>query len=288
MAFGIIRVRNLTRSDIPGTQKHNCREFGSDETPEHIHKPFMIDISGNRNINNAITERFLEAKVKEKSNSVVAVEYVVAISPEDMMKLQNGNYSERTILDFCAAFVEKQHGKENIIQSTFHYDESNPHAHIIATPIIEKTVAWKNRNGKGTKTENRLCARDFTGGPEKLRAMQTGYFNHLKSDEYFNSVFERFGVEFRRGVDARDKRARKEFYSKMTNHVMGDIRKEMFVSKKELLEGKITKEEYQEKQKASEMKITAISSNIEKKEQKDMEKYKEGLKWAKNDVKFGM
>jgi len=159
---------------------------------------------------------------------------------------------------------------------------------VVAVPIIEKTVSWKNAKASGTKTESRLCARDFTGDKEKLRELQTDYFNHLQSDRYLNSVFEKFDVKFRRGVDARDKKKRKEFYSRMTNHVMGDIRKEMFVSKKELLEGKITKEEYQEKQKASEMKITAISSNIEKKEQKDMGKYKEGLKWAKNDIKFGM
>ena len=185
-------------------------------------------------------------------------------------------------------FVTDKHGQENIISVSFHYDESNPHAHIITTPIIKKETKWKNQKGEGKKTENRLCARDFIGDKDKLRQLQTDYFNYISSDDVGLNLQKRFGIEFKRGVDARDRRARGEFYSKMTNYILGEVRKELEELKHKIKENKITIKEYEEKKQALETKISTVTSNIELKTNKDKEIYKKAEKWNENSQNLGM
>lgn len=79
-----------------------------------------------------------------------------------------------------------------------HYDESNPHAHFVVVPIVE-AVKWKNRRGEGERTEKRLNVRDHTGGPDKLRDLQNGYFRHLV-DTYGAGKNNKLGVPIYRGT----------------------------------------------------------------------------------------
>ena len=44
----------------------------------------------------------------------------------------------------CVKCLEKKHGTENIVAIAEHYDETNPHVHVIVVPIIKKEVRWKD------------------------------------------------------------------------------------------------------------------------------------------------
>jgi len=292
MAYGIIRVRNLHQSDLKSTQMHNAREFEENERPSNVIAGGYSETFITRdadNLGQAIEKRYEEAKVKQRSDSIVALEYVVSLSPEAMTAIDATNYSLNTILEHLCSFVKDKHGDDNVIAISKHYDESNPHAHIIVTPIISKDVRWKNTKGEGVRTENRLCARDFIGDKDKLRQLQTDYYQYITTMNNGLNIAERFPkIKFERGVDARDKRARKEYYSKMTNHVLGGVRKELENMKKLLQENKLTIEEFDVRKNAIESKISTISANIEKKADKDLGIYKKAEKWAKNSKDLGL
>ena len=100
-----------------------------------------------------------------------------------------------------------------------HYDESNPHCHFIVVPIEKKTIKWKNRNGSGSREEDRLAIREITGGREKLRKLQDDYF------AFIHPFGEKYGIEFKRGkLKAKDTL---DEYTRQTNHELGEIRAQL-------------------------------------------------------------
>lgn len=301
MANGICRARNLHQGDLKSTEKHNSRDFALDEIPTNIigdqFEYYRIDVDGNKtdeyesSIEEAVAKRFADVGITPRSDAVVAIEYIVTLSPDAMQEIERQNYSIGTILQHLGSFIEEKHGVENVMSVAYHYDESNPHAHIVVTPIVEKEVKWKNAKASGTKKEHRLCARDFTGGPEKLRQLQTDYFNYItvRTDKNLN-IAHRFknSIEFKRGVDARDRRKRGEFYGKMTDHVLGGVRQEMFELRTQFAANKITKEELDKKIIVLETKLSTISANIEIKKGKDIAVYKKAENWTKTSKDLGM
>jgi len=285
MAFGIIRVRNLHMADLPKAQKHNNREYAPEELPKNIHPDgyFSHTTGASTTIEDAVMKRIEGVPIRK--NSVVAIEYVCAISAESMKKMEE-DYSQTTILQFCKKFVEQKHGEENIVSYSIHFDESNPHVHVIAVPLEEKKIKWKNTKGQGEKIEKRLCARDFTGDKDKLRQLQTDYYDHLtSSDSYYSEVWKRYNIEFRRGEDAR---VGKKYYSKMTNHVIGDVLSEIKNTKLLYENKKISIEELISALDTSYSKMESITDNVERKAVKDHEKWEKGLRWTENTPEFGV
>ena len=179
MGFAIIRVQACGN----GADKHNKRKYKEGERPQNI-KPGEEGKYGfntywtkyeAKSINEAIEKRIKEAGVKVRKNSTKALEYVVALSPDAQKKVYDRQYVPTAMLDHLVRFLEKKHGKENIVSIDKHFDESNPHAHVVVVPIVEKEVRYKNRFGDYTRKELRLSARDFTGGRQKLRDLQSDF-----------------------------------------------------------------------------------------------------------------
>lgn len=231
MAYGLIRVRNLSAGDLRGTEIHNFRQYDKlgiekpenlkdstqvqiDNTYSKLYDDEGLPIDADGGMVDNIKHKLDKLGIKPRSNSVHAIEYAVSASSEFFKK---ADYSWQTFLDKAAQFVAEKHGWENVVSVSLHYDESNPHAHIVALPIVEKSVKWKNQKGSGERTEKRLCARDFTGGPEKLVKLQDEYHNFCKQ-------FERNGVKFYRGTKAAEQL---KHYTKQTNHEIGDLRKQI-------------------------------------------------------------
>jgi len=125
-------------------------------------------------IKEALEER-LKGVTTVRKNAVVAIEFVMGASAD----FYQGDYSAQAYLTKCKEFIAARYGKENIISWHMHFDEANPHIHVLITPIVEKRIEWKNRWGSGVRKERRLCARDITGGPSKLRAMHDAFYEHI-------------------------------------------------------------------------------------------------------------
>ncbi len=290
MAYGLIRVRNLSAGDLHGTEIHNFRQYdelgiekpsnisqdarmveatnswliGSDGTPDYRSKGGMVE---------NVQKKLAENGINPRKNSVLAVEYVVGASAEFFQK---GNYSWSTFLEKAADFVAEKHGRQNVISVSFHYDEANPHAHIVALPIVEKSVKWKNKRGQGERTEKRLCARDFTGGPEKLSKMQDQYFEFCKQFEGYGE----HNVRFYRGTKAKEQL---KHYTKQTNHEIGVLRHEILAAK-DLTTLRAKKLELEAKEAEMVKKTTELQQRIEiKKEQNGkIDKETDLKKWKKD------
>jgi hypothetical protein len=216
MAYGLIRIRELGRSELVGAQTHNAREYDDKNImfPENIdhaksHNNWTIYENGN-SIQDCIDARFLEAGVKERSNSVVAIEFVVGASPDFF-----DAYSASGHFSNCAKWLKEKYGEKNVVARFEHYDESTPHCHFIVTPVIEKEVKWKNSNGQGIKLQNSLCARDLTGNKDKLKDLQQAYFDFIKP------YGANYGVKFQDRTPAENQIKN---YTKHTNHELGLLR----------------------------------------------------------------
>ena len=100
---------------------------------------------------------------------MIAIEYLVTASPEFFAGHTRGAYFKSAL-----EFLKQKHGKQNLISVALHLDETTPHLVAYVVPI--------NAAGK-------LAAKDFLGGREKLRQLQT---------DFFQTVGAKFGLE--RGV----------------------------------------------------------------------------------------
>lgn len=231
MAYGLARVRNLSADKLKATSTHNRREFEEYglKVPDHIRTngPASIfgsnshDLFGGETLENAVNNRLSSLGITPRKNSVVAIEYVVGLvgTPQEILEAYK-NYDVRTFLQSRLGheFIGKKHGIDNIVSIDLHFDETTPHAHIVVVPIVEKEVKWKNAKGSGSRTEHRLCAKDFTGHKDKLRELQTDIYQFI--DRYSHKL----GVKVWRGTK---KEEQERVYTKATNHELGEIRNEI-------------------------------------------------------------
>ena len=255
MTNATIRVKPISAGAIKRAGIHNNRlytELGYD-TPENIktgqsvlNKSYVIidGIETNKSLKDTIYYRIGEAGAQERKNSVMALEYVMSGSSDFLQA-----YTPAKHFANCVKFLENKHGKENIVAIAEHYDETNPHVHVIVVPIIKKEVRWKRSKGdgyiEGKKEENRLCARDFTGNRDMLRKLQDDYF------EYCVPYGKECGVTLKRGTKVEYQTKK---YLKKTCYEMGLINQE-FEKNNQLAQeanhlykiGELNIEEYQKK-----------------------------------------
>lgn len=134
---------------------------------------------------NAISERLPE---KRRSDAVLCIEYMITASPE-----WDGWNDERQKEYFKQAkeWLEQQHGKQNVVATSIHRDETTPHLVAYVVPLDQDT--------------GRLNAKKFLGGKAKLAQMQSKFAEHVKI----------LGLE--RGIEgSKAKHTRiKEYYAKV-------------------------------------------------------------------------
>lgn len=282
MSFGLMRMRTISAGSVSDAEKHNAREYSEEELLQHPniqpdgegrqkYGPNMHYKKDELKLNDAINQRIKESGVKVRKNSAVAIEFVLALSP-DVKKAYDDpkGYSADGMLHNLDNFIVEKFGMENVVSISHHFDESNPHSHIIVTPIKKKEIKWKNRSGTGSRIENRLVARDFIGTKEKLRNLQTEYYNHVKQWEC-----KLPGITFYRGKDARE---RKKEYKPYTSQQLGEVRE--MIAKLEKMAQSEEKEVKIEKLKQS------LAENITPKEKKPIFKQKDTQKSRETFKRF--
>lgn len=276
MAYGIIRVRNLSSGDLELTEIHNARKYEElgKKLPDNINPDgyHIHETLGDGNLCDRINERLKALGITPRKNSVVALEYVVALSGNPAEKeLMKTNYCMEGFLSNAMKWVAERHGgMQNLVAVSQHFDESNPHAHIVVLPIVEKTVKWKNQKGSGERVESRLCARDFTGNKEKLSQLQTDF--HAFVEPYGEKMG---GVKFYRGTK---KEEQLREYTKKTSRELGLLRQEL-ESGISAAKAKAVELEFKAKKAEFEQKQGEDGRIIEKhrEQQKKDEKWKKGL-----------
>lgn len=192
MAYAIIRAKKL--KSMGAVSRSAMHTFRMQPTPNA--DPALT--GRNRTVGAKGSEQILAALVrtlptKRRKDAVLAIEYLVTASPE-AFKRHGGRLDDMGDGYFADAlkWLKTRHGAANVLSATIHLDESTPHMVVYVVPMT---------------ADGRLSCRDFLGGPEKLRAMQTSF--HAK-------VGARRGLE--RGVEGSKAKheAVSAFYSTMT------------------------------------------------------------------------
>lgn len=161
MAYAILRTAKLKSfGEIGGSLSHNYRtrptpNADSTRTPDNHHSVSKRDL-----VMDGIKQRLPE---KTRSNAVLCVEYLITASPE-----WSGWQDQKQEADFfkrSVEWLEKRHGKENVIATSIHRDETTPHLIAYVVPIDQK---------------GKLNARSFLGGRATLSKMQTEFHSKVK------------------------------------------------------------------------------------------------------------
>jgi hypothetical protein len=280
--YGICRVRRVQNSGLKQMNTHNNREYTEENRPVNVLDNSPASRYGSNtysgNIIQAVNDRLKETGVKVRKNSVVALEFVLTAGYDSEGLSSKHEFFERYSADgffhMAEGWLKSKYGDKNVVAKHTHYDETNPHAHFVVVPVVEKEVRWKNARGEGVKKELRLSADDLMSKKEHYRQLQDDYH------KFIEPIGKAYGYEFIRGSKAIEgMRA----YSKATNHQLGQIDIELRQLREMLSERRISSEKAQ-----SEMRKLEKEKEIKNKQlQKTQSKIKEVEKTKKKNWKRG-
>lgn len=161
MPYAILRTAKLkTIGNIGGSLAHNYRERETknadpSKTHENTHS-----LPNAESVKNTIATRLPE---KRRSDAVLCIEYMISASPE-----WTGWNDERQkiFFDQSIQWLENRHGKNNVVATSIHRDETTPHLVAYVVPLDEET--------------GKLNAKKFLGGRATLSKMQTDFANTVE------------------------------------------------------------------------------------------------------------
>ena len=154
MSFAILRTAKLKSfGEIGGSLSHNYRDrptpnANPQQTPLNEHSLQNAEL-----VMNAIKDKLPE---KRRKDAVLCVEYLITASPD---WVGWNRLEEKKYFDDAKKWLEDKHGKDNVIATTIHRDESTPHMVAYVVPLVD----------------GKLNAKHFLGGREKLSKMQTDF-----------------------------------------------------------------------------------------------------------------
>lgn len=184
--YAILRNKKIGLQDrrwanVRKAEGHNSRiesQMVNEKDQDHIHPEMSeynqtFEYGKGNNLVDKIKNRISEAGVKRKiaPDAVVAVESIMTTSPEywetnwrDLVKQKDPAMMDK-LNKWATKSIkagENFYGKDNIVSVDLHLDETTPHLHIIAVPIIEHNNKIK-------------LAAKYLYTPEKLRDWQSAY-----------------------------------------------------------------------------------------------------------------
>lgn len=165
MPYAICRTRKHSNfGTISAHDKHVLRKRFTPNADPNL-TPNNKTVIGSDNIVTDVKARLDSAKIEKiRKNGVIAIEHMLTASPEF--------FEQKGVLnDWYKAsrrWLEERYGRENVVSLTVHLDEKTPHIHAMIVPLEKKT------KGRFVGQE-RLNARLYTGGREKMSEMQDSY-----------------------------------------------------------------------------------------------------------------
>ena len=143
--------------EIGGSLSHNYRDrptpnANPQQTPLNEHSLQNAEL-----VMSAIKDKLPE---KRRKDAVLCVEYLITASPD---WVGWDRLEEKKYFDDAKKWLEDKHGKDNVIATTIHRDESTPHMVAYVVPLVE----------------GKLNAKKFLGGRQKLSDMQTDFADNV-------------------------------------------------------------------------------------------------------------
>lgn len=157
--YAILRTSKIKDySSLHATNMHNSRQWAPDNARADGKVLRILGDADSVQMHKQMMQKF---DIKPRSNAVLAIEYLATFSPDMANKISVKEWAKANIEHF-----KKEH-PQGLISVDLHLDEATPHMHIVAAPLIKKTVKGKEKY--------HLSARDFTGGKEKMIELQNRY-----------------------------------------------------------------------------------------------------------------
>lgn len=168
MSFAILRIKKHSNfGTISGIGSHVMRTRNTPNANPKL-TPRNRTLIGSVDMVADVKARLASAKIGSvRKNGVIGIEHMLTASPE---YFQGADIQKRFDQWFAAskAWLFERYGRDNVVSLTVHLDESTPHVHAMVVPIEKKA------SGRFAGQE-RLNARAFTGGREKMSEMQDSY-----------------------------------------------------------------------------------------------------------------
>lgn len=160
MAYCILRAKKLKGfGAVASSAMHNFREADTPNAdPARTNRNWHAGATSSAAVLAALRTRLPKRRRKD---AVLAIEYLITASPEFFQDA--ATQRQRTRSEYFNAsmeFLRTKHGKENVICTSLHLDETTPHLVVYVVPI----------NAKG-----HLSAKDFLGGRERLSQLQSTF-----------------------------------------------------------------------------------------------------------------
>lgn len=244
MNNNILRTEKVkSRGQITQACEHNFRlrdQHNIDEKRSHQNKilinSLQIDISKASDLQEKLTEHYNNLGIKERSDSVLMMEFVVSASPEWFVGKKTSevlNWANHQTDFFKCKFGDQ------LKIGVLHLDEKTPHIHFMIGTEMNSVKRYKNQKGEFFKETWSLNAKRYDR--EFLVNLHTEHAEHNK----------KFGLK--RGVKGsmRKHTELKEFYALVNKAMSADYQKQIEKTiqglETGLLSGKVAIEEVREK-----------------------------------------
>lgn len=161
MGYAILRIKKLKSAiAIRNSLKHAFRE---QETPNAD----LTRLEENTHIGAESSQQAIEKfnaglPTKIRKNAVLALEYLITASPEDMAN-KTRDEQDKYFAD-ALGYLHKKYNAENVFYAGVHRDETTPHMYAYVLP----------------KLEDKLNARHFIGGhKDRMSELQTEFHEEV-------------------------------------------------------------------------------------------------------------
>ena len=161
MAYGILKMEKVhNMGGLQTRHEHNFRELKLSHVDENLsyRNEELVNFSGldykelwYRRMKDVELET--GTPVHKTKASVLAYEFVTSFSRDAEIDVEAWKAAN-------VKWFQDTFGEKNVLSVQYHADEATPHIHAIVIPIDDR---------------NRLCAKSFTGGRAKMRALQMSY-----------------------------------------------------------------------------------------------------------------
>jgi Plasmid recombination enzyme len=181
MSYAIIRVQKLKSFSGIGRHIDRVDAEGNNYAPENADEnrldlnlhwdgngkafsqnEWRSELSNNplaKRVNDRIKEGYkLEKSIRK--DAVKALEYILTSDGRKMAELESKPDRFKAWLTENRNFIERIHGKENIVGFSLHRDEETAHIHAVVVPLTK---------------DGRLTMESFVGSPKILANLQNKY-----------------------------------------------------------------------------------------------------------------
>jgi hypothetical protein len=222
----IFRLLKLKGSNITASDEH-CRRLSpvenADPAKKHLNYEFA---SGGTEIDNfakgiTLVERMnyqekARGIITPRKDSVKMLEIMFAAppslieKPEEQIRFSNGKAKHPEVDSLLwrwneanNQFLSNTFGRENIMGTQMHFDETSPHSHSWILPIKKEKFGVEKYNAK-----------HFTGGAKKMQQLQDKYYEHMQ--KYMPEIAWERGQK--KELTGKKHTTVKEWYGKKTIH----------------------------------------------------------------------